>query len=600
MNKIKSFINITVENLKTTIIRFPVVLLFLASVTTTIFMLIHGEYKNEDPFFRYVFSFVVGAFLAVVIQFLIERFKDVKKYRLLLYLINLVLAFVYYHFMTNDRMSDDTGIRFVVIVFSLFAFYLYIPSSKDEFNFGNIAIVHFKSAFTALLYGIVLNLGIFAIIGAIDILLFKLDNKTYAYTADIVFTFFTPVYYLSLLPIFNSKEENDIRKNELSAMYPRFLDILVSYIAVPLISIFTVVLIIYFIKILVTWVWPVGQVGPMVLGYAAVGYFLYILGSNLTNRFTTVYRKLFPIILIPMVLMQMLSVYIRVESYGITESRYYVILFGIFSLVTSIILIFRKNKNPNIIVILSAIFAIMSIMPFVDAFTISRVSQTNRLEEILNRNSMIKNNLIVPNSAISDDDKNEITNISNYLNRMGYLQDLRYFPEQYKSQDAYYRDFDKIYGFYPYYKSYYSEIGPVKYMYAMLDQNAQLDISGYDRYIKVSIYNEGNPTPDVGKFTIDAQEYTIRQSSDNNGDVIVSINDKEGDEVIKASLKSVIDNLLAKASQSKEMFPPEELSVEASNNEMKIRIVINDLNINKENDSKVNISGTILMFIDKK
>jgi len=131
------------------------------------------------------------------------------------------------------------------------------------------------------------------------------------------------IYYLSV----NNK------KTEGATIYPRVLEILVSYIVIPLITVFSAVLIVYFIKILFTGIWPVGQVGPMVLGYSAVGLFIYILGSNLDNKFTVLFRRLFPLVLIPLVIMQLVSSYIRIDAYGITESRYYVILFGIFSIV---------------------------------------------------------------------------------------------------------------------------------------------------------------------------------------------------------------------------------------------------------------------------
>jgi uncharacterized protein DUF4153 len=214
----------------------------------------------------------------------------------------------------------------------------------------------------------------------------------------------------------------------------------------------------------------------MVLAYSAIGYFIYILGANLENKFSILYRKFFPIILIPLVAMQLVSSYIRVDAYGITESRYYVILFGVFSIVCSLNLIIRKNKNSNSIVLLAAIFALLSIIPPVDAFTVSKNSQEGRLEEFLIKNNMLVNNEIIPKLNVSYEDKNEITSISDYLARMGYLRDIEWFPKKYISDSGYYSNFEVIYGFSPVYGNYYpGEMS--QYTYARLDENEEIDIS---------------------------------------------------------------------------------------------------------------------------
>jgi hypothetical protein len=358
MSRIKNFMNNIVYNLKETITRFPMTIVFLASLSAVMFLIIEDYSSLDiDILSRYMFAGIFGAFFATAVRFMLERYENFKN-SFLFYGLTIILTIGYFYFMTDDKVDNKMLIHLLVISFALFAAYLYLPSSKNALNFGNVALAHFKSAFTAILYGIVLYVGIAAIIGAIDILLYDVDYKSYAHAANIIFIFFTPLYYLSLLPKFNSRDENDDAKKEISFTYPRFLDILVSYITIPLITAFTAVLIIYFIKILATGVWPVGQVGPMVLGYSAAGYFIYILSSNLNNKFSVLYRKLFPLILIPLVVMQMVSSYIRIDAYGITESRYYVVLFGIFSIVCALVLIFDKKKNPNIIIISSKVLYI--------------------------------------------------------------------------------------------------------------------------------------------------------------------------------------------------------------------------------------------------
>lgn len=595
MSKIKNFLNTASANLKTTAVRFPAVLIFLLALTVTVFITIENNYSfDEDLLGRLVFTEIFGALLATAVRFMLERYKNLSKYTLLLHVSTFALSAAYFYFMTDDHMSQSAAVHLTVISFALFAAYLYLPSAKNEIDFGNVALSHFKAAFTALLYGVVLFLGFVAIFGAIDLLLYNLDSKIYAHTANIVYTFFTPLYYLSLLPKFNSNDEDDINKKEASYSYPRVLDILVSNILIPLISIFSAVLIIYFLKILITGVWPVGQVGPMVLAYSAAGYFIYILSSRLENRFSVLFRKIFPIVLLPLVAMQFVSSYIRVEAYGITESRYYVILFGIFSVVCSLMLIFGKKKNPNSIVLLSAIFAVLSIIPPVDAFTVSKNSQEARLEEILIRNGMLNNNEIVPNEDISNEDKYEITNISDYLARMGYLRDIEWFPEQYISDSGYYRDFEKIYGFGPYYDS-YSPDGAPRYVYVSLDDSREIDVTGYDRFIKLSISSSIGKTTEEGTFNIGGEKYTIKQKTDDAGYISLAILNESGNELIEIPMKDFTDGLFENASEPKSLMSPEELTIDAQNENIKVRIIADSLNADKTEGS-IHINGSLFLL----
>ena len=594
MSRIRNFISSIVYNLKTTVIRFPLTIVFLASLSTVMFLIIEDYSSLDiDLLSRYMFAGIFGALLATAVRFMLERFEGLKN-SFLFYGLTILLTAGYYYFLTNDEFSNKMFIHLLVISFALFAAYLFLPSSKNAVNFGNVALAHFKAAFTSLLYGIVLYIGIAAIIGAIDILLYDIDYKSYAHAANIIFIFFTPLYYLSLLPKFNSTDKNDDAKKEISFIYPKFLDILVSYITIPLITAFTAVLIIYFIKILASGVWPVGQVGPMVLGYSAAGYFIYILSSNLNNKFSVLYRKLFPLVLIPLVVMQMVSSYIRIDAYGITESRYYVVLFGIFSIVCAFVLIFTKKKNSNTIVLLSAIFALISIIPPVDAFTVSKNSQERRLTEILNRNNMIVDGEIVKRADISTDDMYEITNISNYMQGMGYLDDMDWFPDKYA--DNYYGNFRNIYGFEQYYDTGYPGREETLYLNAMLNENEKINIENYDMFFKTYIHNKREPDAELGEFTLKGKNYAIKQIFDEKGYITITVSD-DSNTLIEIPMKEFIDGLFEKANEPKGLMDQETLTIETQNDELKVKLLINDINVDKSDPEDIYIYANIYVFV---
>lgn len=595
MNRLKVFLNKIVVNVMYTAFRFPLVLLFLAAMTITMSVSIEDNFQNEALLGRLIFTEIFGALAATAAQFKIERLKMLSKYTLPLHGATILLAVAYYFFMTNDEISQWMIVHSFVISFALFAGYLYVPTYKNNLNFGNVALAHFKAAFTAILYGVVLFLGFVAIFGAIDILLFNLDTKIYGHTANIAFIFFTPMYYLSLLPKFNSQVEDDIKRSEPAFSYPRVLEILVSFIIIPLISIFTVVLTAYFIKILVTGVWPVGQVGPMVLAYSAVGYFIYILSHNLKNKFSLYYRNFFPVIVIPLVIMQLVSSYIRVDAYGITESRYYVILFGIFSIVSALMLLLSKRKNPNLIVLFAAIFAVLSIIPPIDAFTVSKNSQENRLEEILLRNNMLVDNKIVPSNNLADDDKFEITNISDYLARMGYLKDIEWFPKDSATEPGYYSSFRTVYGFSPFYSPYVPGEVP-QYVYAKLNEGEEIDIADYNKLLMVNIFNNDGLL-DIGSFTVGNDKYYVKQRFEGKGEFLISILDANKETVVEVDMRELIDSVIENANEPKSMISQENLTIVKENENMKLKIIADELSVDRSSKDNVYISGSLFLLV---
>jgi hypothetical protein len=79
MNRIKNFFIAAAQNLKTTFVRFPAVLVFLAFIAANISILIENDFaKSEELYGRLIFSGIFGAFLSVATQFLIERFEKLS------------------------------------------------------------------------------------------------------------------------------------------------------------------------------------------------------------------------------------------------------------------------------------------------------------------------------------------------------------------------------------------------------------------------------------------------------------------------------------------------------------------------------------------
>ena len=403
MKKIKDILFQLLQGMSEAVIRFPLTIVCLVGVASLLCYLIALDQSPPIIIEKLMYTFLVSAVLGMAAQFAVERFMKLSSLRLPVYGLAIILTAGYFLILWPvPEISAEISVRTFIAVFAFVCAVLWIPAYKKKADFNEVCLIHFKTLFISALYSVVLSAGLAAIMAAIDILLFRIDYDAYSYMLTFVWILFAPIYYLSLLPRFISQTENEVKKLQLARSYPKFLEILVSYIAIPLVGIYTLVLFAYFIKILITWHWPSGQLGPMVLIYSAAGLVILVLASLLSNRFAVFYYKIFPKVLIPVVVLQLVSVGIRLNAYGVTESRYYVVLFGIFSIIIGVLLSIKPVTRNSMIALLAAALAIVSIIPPVDAFTVSRVSQINRLEKILVSENILSNGKITATANASE------------------------------------------------------------------------------------------------------------------------------------------------------------------------------------------------------
>lgn len=552
--------------------RFPLTVICLACAAALICYMISLHRGPELIIQKLMFTFLLGSFLGVAAQFIHERFEQLARRRLAIYVIAAVLTGGYFLILrAAPNISFEVVIRTVVAVFAMFCAFVWVPSYKGKFDFNAIALIHFKALLTSVLYSAVLSAGCAAIIASIDTLLFNISEDAYPYTMTIIWVLFATIYYLSLLPRFNSDHVNDRQYAEHMGEYPRFLEILISYIAIPLLTVYTLVLAAYFVKILVTWHWPSGQLGVMVLAYSAAGLMIYILASRLENRFAALYRRLFPKVLIPIVMMQLVSVAIRLNAYGVTESRYYVTLFGIFSMVCGILLSFKPVSKNGIIALLAAGIAIFSVIPPVDAFTVSRNSQVNRLEKMLAAEGVLVDGKLSPRADVSTNLKTETTSILSYLERRSYIKSVPWLPDDFKT----YENMKKTLGFEPSYAE-----QEYKNFFAGVDRQKPLSISGYDICVNAFLNSrmEKSDQPSID-FELNHVKYRLDFDQTPPQAVRVSVKDAEGTELVGTDINDFVQSISKAGNMPKETLPPEAMTLETENHGYKLRIVFQDVNV---------------------
>lgn len=601
MKRIISIFSQLGKGISKAVLRFPLTVISLVVAAGLVCYLINLEMYPAPLYIeKYIFTLAVGAFIGMLAQLLSERFprlgnrqqtsESSANGRLTLYGLAVLLTAGYFLILfPAPEISNEVIVRSLVTIFALFCGVLFVPSFRKTADFNKIALIHFKSLFTSGLYSGVIAAGFSAILVTIDLLLFPINEKSYAYMMTIIWIVFAPVYFLSLLPLFNAtgKEEQEItlRKSD----YPKFLEILVSYIAIPLFSVYTLVLLAYFVKILVSWEWPSGQLGPMILAYSAVGIVLFILGALLENRFAYWFRMIFPKALIPVVIMQMVAVWIRLDAYGITESRYYIALFGIFSIVSGVILSIWPNGKNGIVVLLSAAVAIFSVLPPVDAFTVSRNSQIGILEDYLQSEGILSEGVLTPDSDVPEKVRVEITGKLEYLSRTSSLEYIKWLPEDFDL----YQDFETTFGFELTY-SYTSDMES-QYFHTNLDTLQPLSISGYDIawLLESGRYSLG--TPESYDLNLNMKSYSFRVEVLSTTDLRVSVTDENGIELIGTNFYDFAQELKSGLTSPKDLVSPEEMTLEYENDGYRLKVIFQwiDMVNNTLDDESVTYSAYV-------
>ena len=566
------------KGLTDAIARFPLTTVFLLAAAITNAY----DISAQKPISKFLLTFIVGAFLSAVAQVAHERYFSKFSSRLALMGVVVLLSAGYYLIIRHAPvLSMEIEIRTAIALFALLIAFIWVPTIKSKISFNKSFMIAFKSFFNSLFFSGVIFAGISIILTAINELIVTIDYTAYPHTANIVFIIFAPMYFLSLIPIYlGTRDKNKTQETiqlqqqtiDEAADCPRFLGILISYILIPLIAVFTLILVVYIIKNIGSEFWTDNLLEPMLVAYAITVILVYILASEIENKFTVFFRKVFPKVLVPIVLFQITSSILSLTDTGVTHTRYYVILFGLFAAIAGILMSFLPVRKNGVIAALLIVFATISIVPPVDAFTVSRTNQINMLENALMKNDMLDHNKIKPNESISDKDKQTITNAIYYLSMMEYTKQIKWLPEDF---DAY-TDFQNTFGF----KEYQEPTDSIQPVYLSLEQSAPITITGYDFFVQTDIYlSDQSKDEKVYDIEKDGKTYSLlRDYQEDQIDLIVM---GENDlELIRFETQEIYDKFYNYSSM-KGLISLEEATFTKENDIAKITIVVQNVGIEK-------------------
>ena len=466
--KLKGFFVKFKDKLYTAVKRYPLSVALIAAAAIMLMIVVHAhEYDtaaDTDTFTKLAMSFFYGAFLSLVIKSAAERFSLKTALEWTIQAAVPVAILIVYFLLLPAYQTPKTTIRYALLcalTFSLFFFIPFIKSDKSASYFAQKVLL--RLAVTGIYYGVITG-GAEAILFAIENLLdVKLPDDIYVQVPLLLAGLFIPAFFFAGIP-----EKDDTQQS-----YPKLLEILLHYIVFPLLSIYSAVLYLYFIKILIDFELPSNLLGNLVIYYSLISvaaiYFGYFTRDK--SKWTKLFTSIFPYVLILPALMMLLSFIVRINQYGFTEPRYYAILCVIFVLRS--ISVVKLQKQVRIIPLVLSVLLLVSIFGPLSSFSVSKWSQNRQFEKVLIRENMLEDGKIIPNEDASKDSKTQITSIVNYFNSSHSLDELDYVSEGFTRDDM-----TDVFGFESYYT--YTRFSDSYRIASEYNKYSIMDVKGYD------------------------------------------------------------------------------------------------------------------------
>lgn len=473
---IKANIYQTLKGLKASLKRFPVTI--ITSVVLVILLIALEESRSYwqkeelENLTQIIMVIALGLPLFTSMKFFLEKKGKYNGiFQIILFALGGIFLLLYYFFLLKDFKTVSIS-RYIGMSVFLYVTFLYIPRLGRREDYEYYIIKIFSSFLMTLIYSFVLFAGISLILFSVSKLFsVNIEGKIYYYAFVIIAGLFSVPYFLAKIPLISSKFSDE--------KYSKGLKILLLYIVIPLILIYTLILYVYFGKIVLTQQWPIGLVSNLVLWYTtlSIGVIFLIYPLKVDNNWAKYFINWFPKIILPILIMMFVSMGIRVRAYGITENRYYVLVLGIWVSAIMLYFIFAKEKRNIIIPVTFSVIVLNSIFGPLSGFSVSEYSQNRRFVHILEKNNMIEDgNIVKSQESISADDRAEISSILDYFEDNHSLEDIKYLPSGFAMGDM-----DEVLGF-SYVKKASDGRGEYLY-YSSYENEGAIDVKDYDYFM---------------------------------------------------------------------------------------------------------------------
>jgi hypothetical protein len=579
------------------ILRFPLQVLVAIAATIAWCLVVDTSKRTEEELilFLCICNLALTVLLAVDLYAESNKLSFAKQWAFRL--IGLFIC-IGLHFILKPAfyLADVYRIALLAFAFHLLVAYAPFINKGSANGFWQYNKTLFLRILTSALYAGVLFAGLAIALVAIDGL-FNVNIKWEVYMRlfAVVTAGFMTIFFLAGIP-------SDFEELDKDESYPKGLKIFTQYVLIPLMTIYLLILLVYEAKIIINWELPKGLVSTLILGYAVFGILSLLLIQPVKdkegNGWIKLFSRFFYVMMIPLVVLLLLAVWKRVDSYGITESRYILVILAIWLTLITVYFLFSKKQNIKIIPVSLSILAVLSTYGPQGAFSVSRFSQVKRLNKLMKSNDEED---VKQRSAVIDYlvDRHGLTTLQPFTK-----VNLRELEHEMELKDtAQYRyaiKRDKIDTAYSLLKVKRAEYAAsFDYKQFEPETGTLIDIKGYDYLIPIESYND--------KFSqkIGNVELHVERDKQSKSTKVIVGETVVGFDILKMSIGAT-DLLKAgklKGSGGKFYLPAELLSIVHKVGNMEVKLVVTTLNTTINADKKeeldrwFNYNGYLLVRI---
>ncbi len=365
MKKIKENLKSIYSLFRKSIKKFPITM-----ITIFIITIILAINLNNNLFSNHVISNISSfAIIFSITTFLLETYNLKNSHKkIIFYVIASIISGVFVYGLNEIKYDFITRlITCYCLSISILAIFLNFKKSDKPFDVY-ITRVFVNILKSGIVY-IILAIGS-AIVLSIFISLI-LNNVGYSLVLRIEILLFG-IYYIPAIiySFYNVDSETG-----------KFSKVLIKYILNTLVIIAFAIIYIYIAKIIILRNMPSNQIFRILAGLFILGCPIWTMASSFKDEdVINKINKWLPILFIPFIILQMYSIGIRIASNGFTELRYLCIMLIIFEIIYVIMYLKNKEEIGNMLIALISITIISTIIPYINMFKVSELSQYNNLK----------------------------------------------------------------------------------------------------------------------------------------------------------------------------------------------------------------------------
>ncbi len=562
--------------------RFPITLVW--SILGSLYcMSIVGDSSLDlfDDKSNVLLTLSLGISWLIGIQFFVEQFKNKKKWLWLKVVVLALLGLFYwyypsvYHYTQNPIYLTRFFLYLIAgHLFVLFAPFLVKWDKNAYWNYLNLTGVAITRS---LFFSGILFLGLVLALVAIDAL-FDITIKGERYGQLFIFCIGIVNTWIYLA---------DFPKNVIlntSIQFNKAIEVLVKYILIPLVILYLLILYAYSAKIVIEWELPKGWVSYLVIALSVLGYVIQIIINPIQKNIKSwTINRFFPwfyFLLIPLNILLFVAIFRRINDYGITENRYFVLAIAIWNVAMIAYVLLSKKKALRTIPISLFAIAIFSSFGFWGAHSVANASQTRQFEEIFNK--VKENNNVASQSELYQlksiltflEERKKVTNLNAVTqlniedfreereedNMFGYLNKHKIWEKLAIKVDTNTVDKLESKNIY-YYRNHYS------------NNKFSAPIEDYDYFTYLNYYNT-NKTVDAGEYDIILNMNTLKMHVTSKKD---SLN------TIEIPIKNKLSTFIGQGPNLNNLDATN-FTIEVSNNSMQVKMYLSELSFRVSND----------------